>query len=137
MSKLTKSLFWVKNIAFICVGWLVPMAASAQSKILEKGGTDLYIVNETNLGSTSPTQIFITIEVGFLGIISLFAVAYTIYGGFLWMTSRGNEETIDKAKRVLRGSIIGIGILLAAWGVTLYAIGILGGVTGTVQPTAT
>ena len=54
----------------------------------------------------------------FLGIIF---VALIIYGGFLWMTARGNEEQAKKAKNILRDAIIGVFIVLLS-GVIMYFI---------------
>src|SRR3989338_5859566 len=45
----------------------------------------------------------IRIALGFLGIL---AVLIIIYAGFLWMTAAGNEERIEKAKKVLTGGLI-------------------------------
>ena len=45
----------------------------------------------------------------FLGIVFFLLI---IYGGFLWMTSAGNENKVDKAKKILIASIIGLAIIL-------------------------
>src|SRR3989338_10925677 len=42
--------------------------------------------------------------------LSMIGVAFfilTVYAGLLWMTARGNEPQIEKAKNVLTGSTIG------------------------------
>ena len=44
----------------------------------------------------------------------------TIYAGFLWMTAGGNEENIEKAKKVLTASVIGLVIILCAYSITYY-----------------
>lgn len=53
----------------------------------------------------------------FLGIIFLIL---TIYGGFLWMTSGGNETKVLKAKGVLKNSVIGLIIILSAYSITVF-----------------
>jgi len=40
----------------------------------------------------------------------------------LWMTSGGNEEKIEKAKKILVSSIIGLTIVLAAYAITYFVI---------------
>ena len=64
----------------------------------------------------------IGIVLSFVGIIFL---CLTIYGGFLWMTSGGNEVKILKAKKTLRHSIIGLLIILSAYSITKFVIAAL------------
>ncbi|MBU1149149.1 Ig-like domain-containing protein, partial [Patescibacteria group bacterium] len=61
-----------------------------------------------------------------LGLLALVAVIFIIYGGYLWMSSRGNEETVTKAKRVIRDAVIGLVIVLLAWAIVTYVIGVIG-----------
>ena len=53
-----------------------------------------------------------------------------LIGGFQWMTAGGNEERVEKAKKLLIAAIIGLLIILAAWGISSYAVNVLGIVTG-------
>ncbi len=69
----------------------------------------------------------IRIILGFLGII---AVGLTLYAGFLWMTSGGNEEKIAQAKLILRNGIIGLVIILASFGIVSFILSRLIGATG-------
>jgi len=43
-----------------------------------------------------------------------------VYGGFTWMTARGEEDKITKAKETVIAASIGIGIILAAYAVTAF-----------------
>ena len=54
----------------------------------------------------------------FLGTIFVILI---IYGGFLWMTARGNEEQSKKAKNIIRDAVIGVIIILAS-GTIMYFI---------------
>jgi hypothetical protein len=51
----------------------------------------------------------------FLGVIF---IILTIYGGFLWMTAAGDSEQITKAKDIIKSSIIGLIIIVAAYSLT-------------------
>ena len=51
---------------------------------------------------------------GFISLIGIIFISYTIYGGFLWMTAAGREEQITKAKSIIRDGIIGIIVILGA-----------------------
>lgn len=59
---------------------------------------------------------------GFLGIIFLILV---IYGGYLWMLSRGNEEKVLKAKKTLTEATIGLIIILSAYSITFFVFNAL------------
>ncbi|MFH0834606.1 MAG: pilin [Patescibacteria group bacterium] len=47
----------------------------------------------------------------FLGLI---ATGFLIYGGFLYITSAGNDENINKAKKLIMYAAIGIVVILLA-----------------------
>lgn len=85
-----------------------------------------------DLGDSSPEEIVVSVINWILGILALIAVVLVIYGGFLWMTASGNPDRVDKAKKILIAAVIGLVIILAAWGISVYAINILGGATGSV-----
>jgi cytochrome bd-type quinol oxidase subunit 2 len=59
----------------------------------------------------------ISIVLGFVGVIFL---GLTFYGGFIWMAARGNEQEIEKAKRLIESAIIGLAIVFAAYAITYF-----------------
>ena len=83
---------------------------------------DNAFINTSGLGRQSPSvTIAYVIEVllGFLGVIFIILI---IYSGFMWMTSAGNEDRIDKAKKIMTSAIIGLAIVLAAYIITHFII---------------
>ncbi|MDP3837132.1 MAG: Ig-like domain-containing protein [bacterium] len=87
------------------------------------------IENSIQLASTDPRIIvarIINIALLFLGVI---AVGLIIYAGFIWMTSGGSEEKIDQAKKTLRNAVIGLIIILSAWGIATFVLNRLLGAT--------
>jgi hypothetical protein len=56
----------------------------------------------------------------FLGII---AVLIILYGGFKWMTAGGGEEQVGEAKKIITSGIIGLIIILMAYGIASFVIG--------------
>ncbi len=58
-----------------------------------------------------------------LSILGVIAVILILYGGFVWMTSGGNEEKIEQAKAILRNAIIGLIIILSAYAIASFIIG--------------
>jgi cbb3-type cytochrome oxidase subunit 3 len=59
----------------------------------------------------------ITTVLSFLGVIFLVLM---IYGGLIWMTARGNEKNVDRAKDIIFDSIIGLIIIIAAYAITYF-----------------
>jgi len=53
----------------------------------------------------------------FIGVLFFILI---IYGGLLWMTARGNESQVEKAKDLIQAAIIGLIIVLAAYAITAY-----------------
>lgn len=51
---------------------------------------------------------------GFLGIV---VVLILIYGGYVWMTSGGDETKVEKAKLIIRNAIIGLVIILSSYAI--------------------
>ncbi|HMB66175.1 MAG TPA: pilin, partial [Patescibacteria group bacterium] len=77
---------------------------------------------ETGLGDTDPREIlvnFVNIAFTFLAIV---AVIIIIYAGYLWMTSGGNSERIEKAKKVLLGAVIGLILILSSFAIVNFII---------------
>lgn len=68
----------------------------------------------------------ISIVLSFLGIILL---GLLIYGGFIWMTARGEEEKVEKAKQIITQAIVGIVIIMAAYAVSFFILWSLAHVT--------
>jgi hypothetical protein len=61
----------------------------------------------------------VRIALGFVGII---AVIIIMYAGFLWMTSAGNEQKVDDAKKILVNAVIGLVIILSAFLIVSFII---------------
>lgn len=59
---------------------------------------------------------------GFLSILGIIFMGYIIYGGFLWIIARGEEEKIVRAKAIIRGSIIGLVIVFGAYAITSFVL---------------
>ncbi len=91
-------------------------------------------INEINtalgLGNQDPRTTaasVINILMGFLGII---AVVIILIGGFKWMTAGGDESKVEEAKKLMTAGVIGLAIVLAAWGVTIFVLNALLTATG-------
>lgn len=103
----------------------VPRFASADQGLWDKaqeGGLDK-IGSETYKSDSAPTDIreivakLINIFLSILGIIFLSMI---LYAGFIYMTSQGEEEKIEKAVSQIKTGVIGLVIILAAYGISIF-----------------
>ncbi len=62
---------------------------------------------------------------GMLAFVGILFFILIIYGGFIWMTARGNEQEVTKAKDLIMAAVIGLVIVLAAYAITSYIGGII------------
>ena len=77
------------------------------------GHNEMGIFTPGNLAGGVGT--LISAALSFLGVLFLLL---TLYGGYLWMTSAGNDEQVSKAKKILTSAVIGLIIIVAAYAVT-------------------
>ena len=78
------------------------------------------IKKATGLTTASPVQITINTIKWALSFLGLVAVVMIIWGGFMWMTSAGNEERVRKAKDILKAAIIGMIVVLISWAMVSF-----------------
>jgi len=67
-----------------------------------------------------------------LGILGVIFVILIIYGGILWMTGGDNEDQITQATTIIRNSVIGLIIVVAAYAISYFIINVL--VNSTLNP---
>jgi hypothetical protein len=66
----------------------------------------------------------VRIVLGFLGLI---AVIIIITGGFIWLTSGGNPEKINQAKKIIISGLIGLAIIVFSYAIASFILNILWG----------
>lgn len=57
-----------------------------------------------------------------LGLSGSFMLLMVIIGGFFWLTAAGNTERIEKGKKILSGSVIGLIIVFAAYTIIQFVV---------------
>lgn len=69
---------------------------------------------------------------GGLGLVGSLALAVFMYGGFLWVTSGGNEEKITQGKNMILWAALGIGVIFFSYAMIQFVLGaITGGANAT------
>lgn len=103
-------------------GWILfnPVVASAGTLWDMQEDTDK--LAEPFGGATSvevdPRLIVVNIIKIFLSFLGLIFTVLIIYAGVKWMTARGNEDDVKKAKATIRMAVIGMVIILLAYVIT-------------------
>jgi len=103
----------------LSVSWALaePDPINITDKLKEVGSNAGYTEEEPNVAETIGSIIKVALSI--LGVIFM---TYIVYAGYLWMTARGEEEKITKAKAIIRGSIIGLIIVLGAYAITAFVV---------------
>ena len=97
---------------------VMPMTALAQED-------DIFGVNDLNNSGLGTADIKTTVQkilnviLGFLGIIATLII---LLGGFKWMTSQGNTDKVDEAKKLIGAGVVGLIIILAAYAIVKFVL---------------
>lgn len=55
-----------------------------------------------------------------LGLLGVIFLILMVYGGYLWMTSRGDDKQVEKAKDTIKNAIIGLVLVIMAYAISSY-----------------
>lgn len=106
----------------IAVGAVAALPARAQLTIEDLGPS-------LGLGSADLKQSAINILQFVLTLMGLIAVTVIIYGGIVWMTAAGNEQRVDKAKKIITSAAIGLIVIILSWAIVIFVVGTTSNVT--------
>jgi len=81
-------------------------------------------------GATGLRGLVLTIVNFVLTFLAVIAVIMIIYGGMLYVTAAGKQESIDKGKKIIMYTVIGIVIIMLSF---VIVNAVLGAGTGTEQ----
>ncbi|MFB6181286.1 MAG: hypothetical protein ABEJ24_00095 [Candidatus Magasanikbacteria bacterium] len=120
--KTLKQIFFVVLLGFFSFSFIQPVDASfigsAKKKFEKTGQTANVGEDEKDLGTMVGKGIKIALQL--VGVILLI---FLVYAGFLWMTSRGEEDKIKKARGIIINTIIGAFIVITAYAITALITG--------------
>lgn len=68
-----------------------------------------------NLPQMTFTEMVITIINYILYIVGIIALIFLIYGGITYIISGGNEDQIEKAKKIITFAIVGLIVVIISW----------------------
>ena len=106
-----KKIFPILVFALLIFGLASP--ALAQFGLKETADKAQY--SETNIYSTISTIVSIVLSMAGLAFLAIM-----FYAGLRWMTARGNEEFISKAKDAMFGALIGFILVTISYGLSTF-----------------
>lgn len=124
--RILKHLLALAILAFLTI----PAISLAQGNLTASDlGLDI-IASSTNLSNQNPLQTVGTLINTAMILLGIIAVGIVLLGGFKWMTAGGNDEKVTEAKKLMGSGLIGLVIILSAWGITIFILSKVSGATG-------
>lgn len=101
-----------------------PLEASAGTPDIQgtlgKTAQQPFGADPSGIADRTPGQLVGSIVQVALGFVGTIAFIVFLYGGFLWLTARGNEEQVGRAKKYLTNGAIGTIVIVLAYAATYY-----------------
>lgn len=129
-SRFQRAVRWVTAATLVAVTFAFTSRASAQACPPGKTAAECVraglgtTANTAGLGTeaTPLAEIVGNIIYAALSLTGVIFVILVIYGGFIWMQARGNQEDVAKAKKIIESAIIGIVLIGLAFAITSFVI---------------
>lgn len=128
--------FLLKAFLILTIGltlFSLTLAPTQAQKTPEETGQAIYNTTKNAAGNAGfftdslPGGYGIAITMGniisaALLIVGSVFLAFMIYGGYLWLTARGNTDQVNKAKDLIINASIGIVIVTSAYVITYFIV---------------
>lgn len=101
--------------------WTVGVSSvSATLSYGDAAGSLGTVANRTGVRQTDIKTASGEIVQAALGILGLIFFVLVIYAGITWMTARGDEEAVTKARETIFAAVIGLSVVLASYAITNF-----------------
>lgn len=101
----------------------IVLAAGIQDSFSESNTNLKTFSSKSGYGSPQDPEYYIGLVLtGFFSVLGIIAVALLIYSGFVWMTARGNEAKVTKAKENITSVLIGLIFILGSYALTTFIL---------------
>ena len=91
--------------------------------------------NYKALNEATPEQITSNIITALMSVLGLVFLIFMIYAGVTWLLAGGDEKKVEKSKAVIKQSIIGLVIVIAAYAISYFVLAALTSSGGKLGPT--
>ena len=103
--------------SIVATSLLLPtLALAGLEKPPQPGGLNIF-----GAGSTVTDVVLYFINLG-LAVVGIICVAFIIFGGFRYVTSAGNDETAESAKKIILNAVIGLVVTILSYVVVIVII---------------
>ena len=112
---------WLKIILAVITLSSIPVRVFSQGN-LNQAGDNLQNVQK-GIGGNVPSDLSAVVGNIIKTVLSLVGIIFlvlTVYAGFLWMTARGDDEQVNKAKEIIKSSIMGLFITVSSYAITVF-----------------
>lgn len=82
---------------------------------------------DAKCGLPEMVQIAINLSRILLATLGSVTLLIVVYGGFIWLTSAGSSERIQKGRKIFEGALIGFVIVIGSWVIINFVIAALTG----------
>lgn len=125
MKKIKTILFYlIVCLIFLCTNNVIaadPPSPPTMGSVLEElGGSAGY--QTEGVTQYSAAQIMGAVINAFLSILGVIFIILIILAGYNWMTARGDEEKVTKAKDTITRAIIGLIIVIGAFAIWIFVL---------------
>lgn len=115
MSRIFLVIFCLLILAFPYRAYAIDLGFSKTQTAAQKAGYGQ--TDETTFAS----KVGIVLKAA-ISLVGVFFLALMVYAGYLWMTARGEEEPVTKAKKIIMACIIGLAIVAGAYSFTAFVV---------------
>ncbi len=100
---------------------LLPGAVLGQGNLGDAGDNLANV--QKGIGGNVPTDVSVVVGNIIKTVLSLVGIIFlilTVYAGYLWMTARGEDEQVSKAKEIIKSSIAGLFVVVSSYAITVF-----------------
>lgn len=125
MKKIIISTFAILSLMVV----LRPAISLAQNSGGPVGGVNKILLEEldkaggaegSGLSAKDPRFIIADIIKTVLSILGIIFLVLMVAAGFMWMTAGGEEKKVEKATGIIKTAVIGLGLVLISYSLTLF-----------------
>jgi len=104
----------------LIINLLTIQPVKAQVNLWGEGNIATCAFNNIGFRERDPRQIVVDVIKIILGFLGTIAVVLILYAGFIWMTAGGKPDNVAKAQKIISAAVIGLIIILASYGLTMF-----------------
>ena len=119
---LSKSKFFKTAILLVVTLLTVAVFVYLTPQVFAQASLGIESLEDTGLGTADLKLVIVRIVQVIMGFLGIIAVIVILYGGYIYMTSKGELDQITKAKQILLNGVIGLIIILSAFAIVTYII---------------